>query len=74
MLNLLAKFELDVHFYCLTSLFISGLVILKASYIDNFFVFINYIYYMEVTDRSSGLIDVIIVKAEKIFQEEDFIF
>ena len=25
---------------------------------------------MEVTDRSSGLINVIIVKAEKIFQEE----
>ena len=70
MLNLLAKFELDVHFYCLTSPFISWLVILKASYINNFFVFNNYIYYMEVTDRSSGIINVIIVKSEKIFQEE----
>ena len=36
---------------------------------NNFFVFINYVYYMEVTDRSSGLINVIIVKAKKIFED-----
>ena len=36
---------------------------------NNFFVFINYVYYMEVTDRSSGFINVIIVKAKKIFED-----
>ena len=47
------------------STFLLG-VLIKS--FNNFFVFINYVYYMEVTDRSSGLINVIIVKAKKIFE------
>ena len=48
------------------STFLLG-VLIKS--FNNFFVFINYVYYMEVTDRSSGLINVIIVKAKKIFED-----